>query len=310
VNSVVIIFVMMVFAVLVGVLLVSALVMFKRGLWPQRYGDEPHCRHCGYLLIGIDAKRCPECGTALLPNNIVFGERHRQLGMAAIGAAILLIPGILLVSLIVHGISWYHFKPTYFVIHDLQSNGAIALQAMNELDRREMAGGLSNKYEQRLIELGLAQQATNATGTFPSWAIEFAEKQFQAGKLTDAQKQRLFRQSVQLTLSTPSIVALGNDVPFQVSVASRVTIPHLYVKIIEWESVSIDDRIVMSGPSGSSGFSGLGGSGSSANGVPCKQPGRHRLIVVPRIELYQGNGNMGPPVYSEDRSLTAWFTVG
>jgi hypothetical protein len=165
------IFAGLLFAVLIGLVVVSAFVMFKRGLWPQRYGDDPHCRHCGYLLIGIDAKRCPECGTALLPNNIVFGERHRQLGIAAIGAAILLIPGIVLVSVIVHGISWYHFKPTYFVIHDLQSGGAGSKQAMGELDRRENTGGVAAKYEQRIVELGLAQQATNSTATFASWLI-------------------------------------------------------------------------------------------------------------------------------------------
>jgi hypothetical protein len=81
------------------------------------------------------------------------------------------------------------------------------------------------------------------------------------------------------------------------------------VEIRDWISVSIDDHVVLSGPNGGSGFSGLGGSGSSGGSVPCPQAGNHRLIVVPRIELYQGSGNGGTKVYSQDRPLTASFTV-
>jgi hypothetical protein len=29
--------------------------------------EEPHCGNCGYLLVGLSEKRCPECGT-------VFGD--------------------------------------------------------------------------------------------------------------------------------------------------------------------------------------------------------------------------------------------
>ena len=28
----------------------------------RRIGEQPHCRKCEYLLIGIESDRCPECG--------------------------------------------------------------------------------------------------------------------------------------------------------------------------------------------------------------------------------------------------------
>jgi hypothetical protein len=293
-------------------LLPSGLVFLKRGLRPAPVGIEPHCRRCGYLLIGIDSAACPECGIATSPANVVYGQRKRQLGVAALGAAIWFFPCFVLIGFAMHGvwsIPWYHFKPTFMVIRDLQSGGSASLEAMHELDRRENTGALSTKYEQQLVDMGLAQQATTARTTFANWTIEFTEEQFQTGKLTDAQKQRFFQQCVQLQLSVPPMVVTSQFVPFQVNAASRVTVPHFYVTIAEWKSVSIDDRVLISASLGDSGFSGLGASTSPGSSVPCKTPGHHVLTVVAEIRVYQGMGATGPVLYTEDRALTAPFEV-
>lgn len=31
----------------------------------RRAAGDPRCGHCGYLLIGLTARRCPECGSDL-----------------------------------------------------------------------------------------------------------------------------------------------------------------------------------------------------------------------------------------------------
>src|SRR5580692_7987442 len=145
-------------------LLVPGVILIKRGFWPRRRGVEPHCRACGYLLIGIESQRCPECGAVLSPLAIVYGRRQRRGGLGWMGVAILL----LLVGLFGSylggafiNIDQYHYRPTFWVMHDLRSSSPTdAYRAILELKWREKAGGLSSKYEQQIVEIALVEQAT------------------------------------------------------------------------------------------------------------------------------------------------------
>ena len=46
-------------------------VLVAAGLWMllrrtrRRVGREPRCHRCKYILLGITAERCPECGTVI-----------------------------------------------------------------------------------------------------------------------------------------------------------------------------------------------------------------------------------------------------
>src|SRR5687767_485524 len=44
----------------------------------RRVGSAPHCPRCDYLLYGNTTAVCPECGHAVTPDNIVYGERARS----------------------------------------------------------------------------------------------------------------------------------------------------------------------------------------------------------------------------------------
>jgi len=61
--------------------------LLKRGWWPRRMGETPHCPKCDYILSG-DQQRCPECGTPVESGNVVRGDRRRRVVMAAIGGSI------------------------------------------------------------------------------------------------------------------------------------------------------------------------------------------------------------------------------
>ena len=53
---------------------------------------EPQCRACGYLLRGLTADRCPECGLTLTPANRIVGRRWTRSLIALALAAVVLPP--------------------------------------------------------------------------------------------------------------------------------------------------------------------------------------------------------------------------
>ncbi len=69
----------------VGILLLR---MLSR---PRRRGTTPHCARCEYNLTGLTSDRCPECGTEMIPANIVYGEKIRRpwLAVTAVGVAVI-----------------------------------------------------------------------------------------------------------------------------------------------------------------------------------------------------------------------------
>ena len=61
-----------------------------RRLWRQRSlgRGQPHCRACGYLLLGSTGNDCPECGAVLSPNAIF---RPKPVGRRIAGWVALLV---------------------------------------------------------------------------------------------------------------------------------------------------------------------------------------------------------------------------
>jgi hypothetical protein len=289
-------------------------VLMRRGFWPRRMGSQPHCRACDYLLIGIDSEKCPECGAPLTKPNIVHGQQQRRPGVGWSGAILLLFGLAIMGSLAAVGFAnvyWYHFKPTFLVMRDLNSASLnTSIDAIDELSRRDRVGSLSSNYEQRLIATGLAQQVTGGQGLLTAKLVEFLESQYLAGHLTDAQKTQWGQQSLILSFRVRPIVVLGNFVTFQIAENSRVSGQGFYVKMLDdGGEIDIDGKKVLGSGSGSSAMSGLGSGGSSGNSVLCRDLGKHQLTVVTHVELHQGNFGTNNIIYQEARKLTADFEV-
>src|SRR3979411_2797511 len=70
---------------------ITGLWLLKRGRWPRRVGDTPHCPRCDYILPGLGAATCPGGGTQTGAARIVRGERHPRRGLATFGALIFLL---------------------------------------------------------------------------------------------------------------------------------------------------------------------------------------------------------------------------
>src|SRR3954467_10784820 len=108
-------------------LLVLGVALLKVGFRPRRRGDTPHCRGCGYALVGNQSGTCPECGREWTEATVVHGERHRHKGVGAAGLMMMLL------GLAIGGGSWlanidgYRYLPESWIVKDAgSSNPTIA----------------------------------------------------------------------------------------------------------------------------------------------------------------------------------------
>jgi hypothetical protein len=295
--------------------LLAGLVMLIAGRWPRRRGDEPHCRKCDYLLVGLNSRRCPECGTELTDKNIVQGQRHRRPRLMWAGAALSLLALVTLIPVgraLYQTVDWYQYKPTYFVMQDMDSTApGTSGRAMTELRRREKAGELSASDQNQLVERALKQQVAAKPAPIATALMDFAARQFADGKLSAQQRKKLLSQTILLTLDVRPTVVVGDDVPFRISTSARV--PTLWTVTLRRGAVTVDGNQVLGAENqGFSRMSGFGAGGSTGSRVPAPVVGQHQLEAVAHVEVHQRSGfraEPSEPLLAEDHKLTGQFTV-
>src|ERR1044072_470785 len=82
-------------------LMLLGLGLIKVGFWPRRRGETPHCRGCGYGLVGDQSGTCPECGREFSEKTVVRGERNRHKGIGFAGLVMLLL------GIAIGGSAWF-----------------------------------------------------------------------------------------------------------------------------------------------------------------------------------------------------------
>lgn len=270
--------------------------LLKRGRWPARIGSTPHCPHCDYILTGIEAERCPECGRAIWAGNFVLGERGRKPGKAIAGLLLILI-GILFLTLDFAGglrhVDWYHYRPTAWVLKDLDAKSPPAqTKAWYELHRRSTDGSLSAAQQDAMVERALREQETgNGAGGYRVAMVDFLFQRYRDGKLSDAQTARFFDNGMKLKLDVRPLVGAPDRVPFSVFAIGRgptmgMPMWGLWVQTNDL-GMWIDGKKIDT-PKTSYGGGACGGWGCSRTLDP-QSPGKHRL----RIDLEVGAG-IGP----------------
>src|SRR5687768_17026897 len=186
------------FLILAGVVGLLGFLLAWRGLRPRRVGTTPHCAKCNYIVGGIDAVRCPECGSDLSADGaIVHGERPIRRRSGALGIALVLLAvtlGVLALTPVVRRIDWYQYKPAGWVIDDLKSGNAnVSDRAWRELERRISEKNLSETRHGQTVEaiVGLIEKDAKVfTTAHRRYVLQRLEK------LSPAQRTRLFEGAI------------------------------------------------------------------------------------------------------------------
>ena len=266
-----------------GVLLVVGVRLLKRGQWPMRVGETPHCPKCDYILAD-DPNRCSECGTETRPETIVRGERRPRPAVALAGASLaLLAVGFFIIAAtgVVRDIDWNHYKPLGWLLNDLAAgDGQKDATAWVEIQRRLNLGHLSEADKYAVTETGLAvQNLTTGTAWNNAAILDFIAARFLDGKLTAAQADRLFAVMLNAKLDVRSVVGQGSPVPFIVTGTGRGP-DTWWIRARLIEAQTDDGRIQKLGGASGGRFARFS-NGSSLS--PPHSPGTRHLRV--RVEL-------------------------
>jgi hypothetical protein len=281
----------------------------------RRVGDAPHCRKCNYLLHGLASERCPECGSALSSDDIIYGEPVRQWKSFLFGWLALLLLGTLIITWAtseLQSVDWYHYKLTHFVLRDLNSGNATDPQrAWTELMRRDADKSLSANARDAMARFALARQL-NPTQPYNSLDIDTVNYLGARCLLKDLppdQLNQFFEQSVKSQLVVRPKAIAGERLSYLVTHDGLGPATNNFWTRLTSRSISIDGHQI-EGPSGGSASFGGFGNGSWGTTTKCPPAGKHVLSLTMRIEIFTGPMELpgaSKYQYQTDRTLTGQF---
>jgi hypothetical protein len=295
---------------------VVGIILMIRGIRGRRVGSEPRCRTCDYTLVGIDSARCPECGTLLTKKTIVNGQRISRPWMAGIGGVLIMLAfvgGAAVATSVVRSINWYQTKPASLIMRDFRTPQMRAV-ALKEMMRRDGIAPIAQAYRDEIMQQALLAQVAAKPPPEITLLLIFADAQHRAGRLSDAQQKQLLEQCILTTLDVRKRVAAGDPVPYRLNESART--PLGWSVLIDSISASLDNEPVGASTGGSSRLSGTGAGGSIASTIPPPPVGEHALklrfkVQMMRMRIQQQMSQMqyDPPMFEQERELTAKFTV-
>ncbi|MBN1344035.1 MAG: hypothetical protein JXQ73_15225 [Phycisphaerae bacterium] len=199
-------------------LLLVGLALLYFGLWPRRRGETPHCGRCDYNLTGVESDRCPECGTPVSDQTIVRGDRRRRRGLVATGMILSILAlgvGGLVGLGMARRVDWYRYRPTAWVIDDLESGSTPTVRrAWQEIGTRLRRSEFGPSHRPDLIETCLRLQVKPP----PDWTvrqetIEFLAQCYIDGVLAKAQADTFLRQIAHVAFRARRVTDHGCEIP-------------------------------------------------------------------------------------------------
>ena len=207
--------------------ILGGLALVRLGLRGRTVGDHPRCRKCGFDLFGQPPgfTTCPECGATvataagLIAKSTRIGQRKRRWWTLAFGIALAVLPTAWLVGASeLSDVNFNAMTPATALRWQAGFGGSTAQSAVAELDRRLLAGSLSDEAVDAIVADFLADQADLSR----PWMIskgDFVQHAHAAGRVSDADWNRYGGQGLKLMLTHRPVVRAGQPVP--VVIASR-----------------------------------------------------------------------------------------
>jgi hypothetical protein len=303
----------------------------------RRVGKEQYCRQCGYLLRGLESKRCPECGAHLIDRNIAQGEVTRRWWAIITACLILPLSAVLtatlrrdqtpipIVRLPLPAPVHFYVNPDPYagmsnasVLKLLKSNKQTEVEsAWTELTKRDWAGQLSHEERQNLVEFALAQERRSGSRYtyFDQQLLTYVGHWAYVGDLPQNQVKELYQRAVAAQLEVRNQTISDVPIPNADVIGFEVHIPGPgpnngpYLVRLNTPAVYIDGTQVsmpMEPDFGSTGFNNLR-MFPNCN-YPAQTIGKHQLDVTLRVRVYTGNTN-SPILYDANQHLTGGFEL-
>lgn len=307
-------------------MLVLGVAMLVRGWRGRKVGSDPHCKRCGFNLIGLppDSTRCSECGADVGERGaIVHGHRTRRVGMMIAGACVALIPllifGTLAVSM-ARSTDLNELKPLWWLKRDADStNVSTRLAAFREMQNRVGNGSLHGSALRSLVASILTRQADLNEKWDTGWGDLFEAARKRPDTVSDAQWATYAQNAVKnaISLRARPRVRRGDPVPYEFRIGGAGwrggggSFGGLWIELAH--DVQLGDFSRGRDRGGSFGFSGSAsgttGSTIEANDVARAHltdgPNTLRAVMHARVSYDQG----GPAVTQIDIPLQATFTL-
>lgn len=288
--------------------------MYRRGKRPRHSGDTPHCRNCNYILFGIVLDRCPECGTLIGFDDIVFGEKRPSRWLAIAGAILALAslyPIKTATVAIIAPIKWIEHLPFWWLLGDLDKPQSPS-NAWNEIDRRMSLHALSKKQWVALSDeaLQIQSQPRYIAGPLGFRILQFLSDRFVENELSAKQKDQFFNNLLQPSLETRAVIGSEDPVPYRIQDLGVTPAGwRTRLRSLEWR---FDDGPIHFSDDGFHRDESFKGELKSL--IPLRQSvGKHRLRVT--VELATGfqtsraSTDSGPFERVVSRELIADFEV-
>jgi len=276
-----------------AIFLVTGAFLLKRGAWPRRVGDTPHCPKCDYILSG-DQIRCPECGTAVDVSNVVRGDRRPRVILAGVGGALVgLGVGILLLSvaaLVYNTIDWRRHEPLSWLLKGASNIGS---PGWAEVQRRIDNNLLSESDQNAVVETGLEIQNMPSTNLVAKNVLNFIGNRYLDGKLKASQADRFFANMMKVNLTVRSVVGAQSDLPYAVTYVGCGPTTTWWYRLRIFEPQIDDEPVQRNVTNTISGGSGLGGLSSGGALRPVAKLGKHRLHSMVEVAIGTSGGNFG-----------------
>jgi hypothetical protein len=264
--------------VVIAILAIGA-ALLALGLRGRIIDDHPHCRRCGFDLVGLsrpaDASQawvCPECGRDLnAAKSIRIGTRIRRRGLIVSGSAILLLLALATGSVIylaTRGTSVYAKLPNVALRLLIPYRSGSDLDAIGqELSKRIASGDVVKEEVSRMVDAALERQADwNRPWSMPLGAA--IEAAIGKGFVSDTQLDRYIAQAVRLKMRAREKIVACDEPAISVIAEDRTG----YTGVLRMQAhlldVMLDDKRIDGERTSIGNVFGGPGNGATGSGFP------------------------------------------